>query len=425
MSKVVVVGTGYVGLTTGACLAHLGHYVTCIDVDSKKIQQLSTGKIPIVESGLDKLVTEGLQTERLIFVVDGSEALSRADFTFLCLPTPEHADGSADLSFLNAALESIRNILRFESVVVNKSTVPVGTVRFVERVLARPDLGVVSNPEFLREGSAVHDFLNPDRVVIGAENQDVATRVAGLYSSITTRIITTDPESAELIKYASNAFLATKLSFVNQIAGLAEAVRADLDDVIAGIGSDKRIGESFLRPGPGWGGSCFPKDTKALINIGSTSGIDLSLIRAAVEANTARHNQVVNRIKELLGTSLEAVNICIWGLTFKANTDDLRESPALNISAKLLSLGARLCAHDPTVHATLDAYPELTICDSPLDAAEGASCIVILTEWDQYKWIDPKAIASRVNSKTVLDTRGILNRGDWQACGFTFSGIVR
>ena len=425
MSNVVVVGTGYVGLTTGACLAHLGHHVTCADIDSTKISHLSNGKIPIVESGLEKLVNEGLSSGHLNFVVDASKQLSHADFTFLCLPTPERADGSANLSYLQTALEAIRDKLRFESVVINKSTVPVGTVRFVERVLGRSDLGVVSNPEFLREGSAVHDFLNPDRVVIGAEDQGIASRVASLYESLTTRVITTDPESAELIKYASNAFLATKLSFINQIAGLAEAVRADVNDVIAGVGSDQRIGESFLRPGPGWGGSCFPKDTKALINIGSTAGIDMSLIRSAIEANEARLNQVVLRVEQLVGSSLEGIKICIWGLTFKANTDDLRDSPALKIATKLLSRGARLSAHDPTVRTAPAACPELTICESPLDAANGSSCIVILTEWDEYKWLEPTSISSRVAVKTVLDTRGILSRPEWQNHGFTVSGIVR
>lgn len=419
-----MVGTGYVGLTTGACLAHIGHHVTCADIDSTKISKLSEGQIPIVESGLENLVREELQTGRLHFVVNASQALSQADFTFLCLPTPERHDGSADLSYLQTALKTIRNDLRFESVVINKSTVPVGTVRFVERILARPDIGVVSNPEFLREGSAVHDFLNPDRVVIGAVDQAVATRVASLYSTLTTRVITTDPESAELIKYASNAFLATKLSFVNQISALSEAVRANVDDVIAGMGSDKRIGESFLRPGPGWGGSCFPKDTKSLINIGNSSGIDMSLIRSVVDANQARLEQVVDRVRHLSGSSLRDAKICLWGLTFKANTDDLRESPALKIAAKLISQGAQLSAHDPTVHDTLSSCPSMSIYTSPLDAAEGATCIVILTEWDQFKWLDPVLVAARVTKRTILDTRGILSRSEWQDNGFTVSGII-
>ena len=424
MSHVVVVGTGYVGLTTGACLAHLGHHVTCADIDSTKISKLSEGRIPIFESGLENLVREGLRTGRLHFVVNARPALAQSDFTFLCLPTPERHDGSADLSYLQTALETVRDDLRFESIVINKSTVPVGTVRFVERVLARPDVGVVSNPEFLREGSAVHDFLHPDRVVIGAVDQAVATRVASLYSTLTTRVITTDPESAELIKYASNAFLATKLSFVNQIAALAEAVSANVDDVIAGMGSDKRIGESFLRPGPGWGGSCFPKDTKSLISIGSTSGIDMSLIRSVVEANEERLEQVVDRIEHLSGSSLKGKKICLWGLTFKANTDDLRESPALKIATKLISRGAQLSAYDPTVHDTLSSFPLMFIFGSPLDAAEGASCVVVLTEWDEFKWIDPVLVAARVDSRTVLDARGILNRSEWQDNGFTVSGIV-
>jgi UDPglucose 6-dehydrogenase len=271
-SKVAVIGTGYVGLTTGACLASLGHQVTCADIDADKIATVNSGRIPIVERGLGKLVEEGLSSGRLTFIADPQAAVVECDIAFLCVPTPQGDDGSADLSYVKRAASDIAQHLPFESIVVNKSTVPVGSTKVVERALQRPDIKVVSNPEFLREGSAVEDFMKPDRVVVGSDDQAAAMKVASLYDSLSTRVIITDPASAETIKYAANAFLATKLSFINAIAAICEGVGADINDVIVGMGSDRRIGQDFLRPGPGWGGSCFPKDSRALIKIAESAG---------------------------------------------------------------------------------------------------------------------------------------------------------
>src|SRR3954454_3207054 len=267
MAKIAVIGTGYVGLTTGACFAHMGHKVVCADIDPAKVDRLSAGVIPIVELGLQDLVEEGLSGGRLAFVLGGANAAKDCEIAFLCVPTPQGDDGSADLSYIEAAAREIGPVLPYEAVVVNKSTVPVGSAKVVERVLGRPDVKVVSNPEFLREGSAVQDFLNPDRVVIGCDDQAAALKVSSLYDKISAPVIITDPASAETIKYAANAFLATKLSFINAIAAICEGVGADVNDVVVGMGSDKRIGQDFLRPGPGWGGSCFGKDSRALLKI--------------------------------------------------------------------------------------------------------------------------------------------------------------
>src|SRR5262249_293616 len=321
MSRIAVVGTGYVGLTTGACFAHLGHDVVCADVVPEKIERLKRGEIPIVETGLENLVADGLRSGRLRFVLGAAHAVSDAEFVYLCVPTPQGIDGAADLSYLEAAAEEIRDVLVEGAIVVNKSTVPVGSTKVVERVLQRPDVAVVSNPEFLREGTAVHDFLHPDRIVVGSDDQGAAIRVASLYLGVPAPFIVTDPATAELIKYAANAFLATKLSFINAIAAVAEHVGADVADVVLGIGSDKRIGQEFLKPGPGWGGSCFPKDTKALVRIAEDAGYDFSLLRGVIAVNTEQQERVVAKIKAAAG-ELRGARVAGWGLTFKGRTAD-------------------------------------------------------------------------------------------------------
>ena len=297
MSRIAIVGTGYVGLTTGACFAHLGHEVTCADVDADKIARLSRGEIPIVEHGLDRLVEEGLRSGRLRFVVGAANAVRDCDIAFLCVPTPQGDDGSADLSYIEQAAREISEALPYESVVVNKSTVPVGSTRVVERVLDRPDVKVVSNPEFLREGSAVQDFLKPDRIVVGSTDQSAAIKVSALYLGVAAPVIVTDPASAETLKYAANAFLATKLSFVNAVAAICEGVGADVNDVVLGLGYDKRIGQEFLRPGPGWGGSCFPKDTRALLKIATDAGYEFDLLEGVVAINDEQFDRVTDKIK--------------------------------------------------------------------------------------------------------------------------------
>ena len=301
MSRIAVIGTGYVGLTTGACFAHIGHDVICADIDEDKIARLNAGEIPILEPGLDELVREGVAEGRLSFVVGAAVAAKDCEFAYLCVPTPQGEDGAADLSYIETAAAEIAPVLPSDAIVVNKSTVPVGSTHVVEQALQRPDVKVVSNPEFLREGSAVHDFLNPDRVVIGTEDRSTAARVASLFLGLTAPVIVTDPASAETIKYAANSFLATKLSFVNAMAAVCEAVGADINDVVLGMGTDPRIGSQFLKPGPGWGGSCFPKDTQALVHIAESAGYDFGLLKGVIAANFEQFELIVDKVEAMIG----------------------------------------------------------------------------------------------------------------------------
>jgi UDPglucose 6-dehydrogenase len=425
-SRIAVVGTGYVGLTTGACLAHLGHTVVCADIDADKIAKLRDGIIPIVELGLAELVTEGMASGRLSFVVGSAEAAKNCDIAFLCVPTPQGEDGSADLSYVQRAAEEISAVLSFEAIVVNKSTVPVGSTKVVEKALKRPDVKVVSNPEFLREGSAVQDFLKPDRVVVGSDDQAAAMKVASLYDGLSTRVIITDPASAETIKYAANAFLATKLSFINAIAAICEGVGADINDVVVGIGSDKRIGENFLRPGPGWGGSCFPKDSRALIKIAEDADYSFDLLKGVITVNDQQLDRVADKIRLAAGGDLSGKIVAIWGLTFKAGTDDLRDSPAIAIIERLMKLGARVQAFDPTVNVVRTGIPnDLVIAASSDEATSRADVLAVLTEWDEFKWISPSTIAAEMTGKQVVDARNLLDRKDWERAGFTYQGIGR
>ena len=424
--RIAVIGTGYVGLTTGACLAHLGHTVVCADIDADKIGKLRDGIIPIVELGLAELVSEGMVSGRLSFVVGSVEAAKNCDIAFLCVPTPQGEDGSADLSYVQRAAEEISAVLPFEAIVVNKSTVPVGSTKVVERALKRPDVKVVSNPEFLREGSAVQDFLKPDRVVVGSDDQAAAMKVASLYDGLSTRVVITDPASAETIKYAANAFLATKLSFINAIAAICEGVGADINDVVVGIGSDKRIGENFLRPGPGWGGSCFPKDSRALIKIAEDADYSFDLLKGVITVNDQQLDRVADKIRLATGGDLSGKVVAVWGLTFKAGTDDLRDSPAIAIIERLMKLGARVQAFDPTVNVVRTGIPnDLVIAASSDEATSRADVLAVLTEWDEFKWISPSTIAAEMTGKQVVDARNLLDRKDWERAGFTYQGIGR
>jgi UDPglucose 6-dehydrogenase len=425
-SKIAVIGTGYVGLTTGACLARLGHKVICADIDPVKIAKLRDGIVPIVELGLAELVAEGMASGRLSFVVGSVEAAKSCDIAFLCVPTPQGEDGSADLSYVQRAAEEIATVLPFESIVVNKSTVPVGSTKVVERALKRPDVKVVSNPEFLREGSAVQDFLKPDRVVVGSDDQAAAMKVASLYDGLSTRVIITDPASAETIKYAANAFLATKLSFINAIAAICEGVGADINDVVVGMGSDKRIGENFLRPGPGWGGSCFPKDSRALIKIAEDADYSFDLLKGVITVNDQQLDRVADKIRIAAGGSLSGKIVAVWGLTFKAGTDDLRDSPAIAIIERLMKFGARVQAFDPTVTDIRTGIPnDLVIASSSNEATAKADVLAVLTEWDDFKWVSPSTIAISMAGKQIIDARNLLDRKDWERAGFTYQGIGR
>ena len=424
--KIAVIGTGYVGLTTGACLSHLGHDVICADIDAAKIAKLRDGNIPIVELGLSELVKDGISSGKLSFVVGSSEAVTNCEIAFLCVPTPQGEDGSADLSYIQQAARDISSALPFEAIVVNKSTVPVGSTKVVERALGRPDVKVVSNPEFLREGSAVQDFLKPDRVVVGSDDQAAAMKVASLYDGLSTRVIITDPASAETIKYAANAFLATKLSFINAIAAICEGVGADINDVVVGMGSDKRIGENFLRPGPGWGGSCFPKDSRALIKIAQEANYNFDLLKGVITVNDEQFNRVVEKIVQSVGGNVSGTTIAVWGLTFKAGTDDLRDSPSIQIIQRLIDRGAKIQGFDPTVTGLRSGLPaSIKVCESPLEAATGAAALAVLTEWEDFKWVPPIDVAAVMDGSQIVDARNLLSRKDWERAGFLYQGIGR
>jgi UDPglucose 6-dehydrogenase len=428
VSRIAVIGTGYVGLTTGACLAHLGHAVVCADVDEAKIDRLQSGHIPIYEQGLEDLVREGLHAGRLSFVVGGRGASEGAEFVFLCVQTPQGADGAADLTFVEQASADIGPALSTGAVVITKSTVPVGSARVVERALGRSDIAVVSNPEFLREGQAIHDCLHPDRVVIGSDDQAAAIRVAGLYERMQAPLIVTDPATAETIKYACNAFLATKVSFINAIANLCHVVGADVRDVILGMGYDKRIGFEFLRPGPGWGGSCFPKDSRALVKIAEDHGYDFGLLKGVIAVNEEQFEQVVVRVRRVAGTELDGLPVAVWGLTFKAGTDDLRDSPAIAVIRRLVLRGARVKAYDPTVYDALPSHlGELAIevCRDPYAACEGARVLVVLTEWDEFRWLDFAKIAGLMADPAIVDARNLLDPAPLRRRGFVYEGMGR
>ncbi len=431
MATIAIIGTGYVGLTTGACFAHLGHDVICADIDAEKVARLRAGEIPIVEKGLDRLVDEGISSGKLRFVVGAAEASKQAEFHYLCVPTPQGDDGSADLSYLEAAAAEIGPVLPNDSVVVNKSTVPVGSTRVVARVLGRSDVRVVSNPEFLREGTAVADFLQPDRVVIGSVDQEAAIRVAALYSRIAAPIMVTDPVSAETIKYASNAFLASKLSFVNAIATLCEAVGADVNDVVLGMGYDSRIGREFLRPGPGWGGSCFPKDTIALRKIAENAGYDFRFLNEVMLVNSEQFDRTAKKVIESAAGGGPDDHVAVLGLTFKAGTDDLRDSPSIEVLQRVTEAGVKVKAYDPAVLADdnkLGAfYPDLDIevVSDPYLAAEGAISLVILTEWDEFVWLDFDKLAEIMANKQIVDGRNLLDPTIPRRRGFAYQGIGR
>ena len=426
-----VVGVGYVGLTTGACLSHLGYTVVCGDVDEEKINRLRKGEISIVEKGLTEIVNEGITAGRLEFVVGATEVGERSDIVFLCVPTPEDRDGSADLSFIEAASAEIGPVLREGAIVVNKSTVPVGTTNVVDEVIQRADIKVVSNPEFLREGTAVNDFLHPDRVVVGADDRGAAEKVAELYSSIETEIIITDAASAETIKYAANGFLAMKISFVNSVAAMCEAVGADVVDVVEGIGSDRRIGREFLQPGPGWGGSCFPKDSHSLVHLAETHGYGFSMMRGVIAVNDEQRERMVRKVQRAAGTNdLNGMTISVLGLTFKAGTDDLRDSPSLAIIGRLRELGATVRAYDPTTTGRLsriqDSFLEgINVQQSVDEAMREGDVLVILTEWPEFRSLDFEQVKELLSGSAIVDTRNLLDPQSVRAAGLSYDGVGR
>lgn len=429
--RIGVIGTGYVGLTTGACLASLGHHVVCADIDADKIARLNRGEVDILEPGLPELVAENVAAGRLEFVVGARRAIVApdappVDVVFLCVPTPMGAGGAADLAAVQAVANEVRHLLPAGCVVVNKSTVPVGTAEATKKMIGRRDVSVVSNPEFLREGSAVHDFLHPDRIVVGSDAQDAAERVAALYSKLGAPMQLTDAASAELVKYAANCFLAMKLSYVNALSDLCERLGADVLEVTEGMGYDRRIGQKFLSPGPGWGGSCFPKDTHALLQIAAAAGMDFELVAASLSTNETTRARVVDKIRAAVGGSLAGQRVGLLGLTFKAGTDDLRDSPALAVAALLAAEGAELSAYDPAcVRAVPGTTDGIRVSDQPLDAAKDAAALVVLTEWPQFRTLDWPALAGVVEAPVVIDTRNLLDPDVLRRAGFSWIGLGR
>jgi UDPglucose 6-dehydrogenase len=429
--RVAVIGAGYVGLTTAACLAHLRHDVSCADIDAERVARLRKGEVPILEEGLPQLVADGLSSGRLSFVVGAPNAARTADIVFLCVQTPAGSDGSADLSFVESVAREIAPVLQPGTVVVNKSTVPVGSTRFVQRVLSEAGtqhdrVSVASNPEFLREGQAVRDFLNPDRIVVGCEEPQAAVRVAELYRGIEAPVIVTDPASAEMIKYASNAFLATKVAFINAIANLCEAVDADVREVAIGMGYDARIGFQFLHPGPGFGGSCFPKDTAALLYTSRGAGYEFELLDGVVAMNRAQHERIVDKVRVAVGGALRESVVGVWGLTFKADTDDLRDSPALYIARRLVEEGAVVRAYDPAAGEPAEhLVPGLDVRPDAYDAAADADAVALLTEWDEFRWLDFERVRARMRGNAIVDARNLLDPAAMRRRGFAYSGVGR
>jgi UDPglucose 6-dehydrogenase len=429
--RIAVIGSGYVGLTTGACLASLGHRVVCADIDTAKIDRLRRGEVDILEPGLAELVVENQAAGRLEFVVGAREAIVRPDeqpveVVFLCVPTPMGEGGAADLSAVRAVAAAVRHLLPAGCVVVNKSTVPVGTAEATLKLLNRRDVAVVSNPEFLREGSAVHDFLHPDRIVVGSAAQDAAERVAALYSKLGAPTVLTDAASAEMVKYAANCFLAMKLSYVNALAELCDVLGADVGDVTEGMGYDRRIGQAFMAPGPGWGGSCLPKDTNAMVQVAAAAGRELPLVSASIATNERQRRVVVEKVRDAVGGDLAGRRIGLLGLTFKAGTDDLRGSPALAVAELLRAEGAELTAYDPGCPGAVPGRTDaVTVVDDPLLAAKDAAALVVLTEWPEFRALDWAAVAGVLAQRVVVDTRNLLDPDVLRRAGVSWIGIGR
>ncbi|MFO0285202.1 MAG: UDP-glucose dehydrogenase family protein [Brevundimonas sp.] len=438
--RVAMIGTGYVGLVSGACFADFGHVVTCIDKDPSKIARLERGEIPIFEPGLDDLVARNVREGRLFFTLDGAEAIRQADAVFIAVGTPSRrGDGHADLSYVHAAAEEIAGLIEGFTVVVTKSTVPVGTGDEVEAIIRRVNpqaqFAVVSNPEFLREGAAIGDFKRPDRVVIGVndidspDGQQARAVMNELYRPLNLNespLLYVGRRTSELIKYAANAFLAMKITFINEMADLSEAVGADVQQVARGIGLDKRIGSKFLHAGPGYGGSCFPKDTLALVRTAQDAGAPSRLIETTVEVNAARKKAMAGRVEKALGGSLRGKTVALLGLTFKPNTDDMRDAPSLDIAPALIAAGATVRAFDPEgMTEAAHLLPDVQMTDSAYAAAEGADAVVIVTEWDPFRALDLDRLKLLMNQPVLVDLRNICRPEDMAARGFEYSGIGR
>lgn len=432
--RIAMIGSGYVGLVSGACFAQFGHDVVCIDKDAAKIARLRAGEMPIYEPGLDKLVADNVRADRLAFGDDLGAAVDNADAVFIAVGTPtRRGDGHADLSYVYAAAAEIAQAIRRYTVVVTKSTVPVGTGREVARIIraAQPaaEFDVASNPEFLREGAAIEDFMKPDRVVIGVESQRARDVMAAIYrplNLIQTPMVFTNIETAEVTKYAGNAFLATKITFINEIADLCEKVGADVHDVARGIGLDGRIGRKFLHPGPGFGGSCFPKDTLALAYTAREVGAPQTIVEQVIEVNGVRKKRMAQKVIDFCGGSVAGLTIGVLGVTFKANTDDMRDAPSLDIVPALQAAGAKIVAFDPEgMKEATRMLPGVTFAKTAYEAATGADVLVVITEWHEFRGLDPRRIKEAMRQPRIVDLRNIFNPEEMRGFGFAYQGIGR
>ena len=430
MSRICVLGTGYVGLVTGACFADLGNQVSCVDIDRAKIELLNKGLIPIYEPGLEELVRRNQKAGRLSFSTSYKSGIEGADFIFVAVNTPSGAEGESDMTYVLQSAEGIAVCLNKYAIIVNKSTCPVGTgdrvAATIKRANEKAEFDVVSNPEFLREGRAVADFMQPDRIVLGATNGAAAQVVAGLYSAFSCPIIITDLRTAEMIKYASNAFLATRISFVNEIAAICDALGADVKEVARGMGLDKRIGSSYLDAGLGYGGSCFPKDVRALEHMAAIQGCHPQLLRAVMEINRDQRHIVVQRLRQVYG-SLEGLTIGILGLSFKPDTDDMREAPSLEVVHLLQVEGARVKAYDPAVTMTTAAemLRDVQICPDAYSVAAGSDALVVVTEWNEFKQLDKGRVRELLRKPVIIDGRNIYEPEEMEQLGFIYYGIGR
>ena len=432
--RIAMIGSGYVGLVSGACFAQFGHDVVCIDKDAAKIARLRAGEMPLYEPGLDKLVADNVRADRLAFGDDLGAAVDNADAVFIAVGTPtRRGDGHADLSYVYAAAAEIAEAIRRYTVVVTKSTVPVGTGREVARIIraAQPaaEFDVASNPEFLREGAAIEDFMKPDRVVIGVESQRARDVMAAIYrplNLIQTPMVFTNIETAEVTKYAGNAFLATKITFINEIADLCEKVGADVHDVARGIGLDGRIGRKFLHPGPGFGGSCFPKDTLALAYTAREVGAPQTIVEQVIEVNGVRKKRMAQKVIDFCGGSVAGLTIGVLGVTFKANTDDMRDAPSLDIVPALQAAGAKIVAFDPEgMKEAARMLPGVTFAKTAYEAATGADVLVVITEWHEFRGLDPRRIKEAMRQPRIVDLRNIFNPEEMRGFGFAYQGIGR
>jgi UDPglucose 6-dehydrogenase len=430
MREICVIGVGYVGLVTGTCFADLGHQVTCIDIDETKIEMLASGVMPIYEPGLEEMVRRNRQAGRLHFTTDHKEALFGVEFAFIAVGTPQGSGGEADLQYVRAAAQSIAEAMEHSLIIVNKSTVPIGTGDWVADIVRRYqlqpiDFSVVSNPEFLREGAAIGDFMNPDRIILGSLDPEAAARVAQLYLSLRAPIMITDLRTAEMIKYASNAFLATRISFINEIASICEALGADVKEVAFGMGYDKRIGPHFLDAGIGYGGSCFPKDVQALAHMAAVHGCHPQLLRAVMDINRDQRRQVIHKLRELLGKLDEKV-IGVLGLAFKPNTDDMREAPSVELVHLMQSEGAIVQVYDPVAMVNAEHYlHDVTLCQDAYQVAQGADALVIVTEWNEFKHLSLSQLKAAMRQPIIVDGRNIYDPEEMRGLGFVYRGMGR